>query len=135
MIAAKGSGMLSVMLYKEYNESSVTYRSGRHVPLIECLHDVMYMKCVFVCVVYLYTCESNSLESQAKSLASLTRLGLPLAWMEVMAVQLSQLYAGYRHPKKSNLHPIKRVRDYQISKAMPIVNLQKSPNCLNILLI
>ncbi len=43
---------------------------------------------VFVCVVYVYTCESNSVESQAKSLASLTRLGFPLAWMEVMAVQL-----------------------------------------------
>ena len=29
--------------------------SGRHVLLIECLHDVMYMKCVFVCVVYVYS--------------------------------------------------------------------------------
>ncbi len=32
--------------------------SGRHVLLIDSLHDAMYMKCVFVCVVYVYTCNS-----------------------------------------------------------------------------
>ena len=110
-----------------------TWTIRKTCPYNECLHDVMCMKCVFVCVVYVYTCKSNSVDSQAKSLASLTRWDSPLPGWRWWLYSWASYMLGTGIQK--SLICTQSKGSETIRSAKPIVNLQQSPNCLDILLI